>query len=100
MLGVGWVGRTSGALGVRRWLFEDNGQVARPSEVAGYQSSSGNAFPGTFPCFAFQLPRQQFIPQRMSPSQEKHIPIILENKVIVTTVVFIFSILRMKTDPR
>lgn len=30
----------------------------------------------------------------------EHIPIILENKVIVIIIVFIFSILRMKTYPK
>lgn len=54
----------------RRGLFLHKGQVARPLEVAGYQSLSGNMSAENFPCFVFQQPRYQVIPQGMSPSLE------------------------------
>lgn len=81
-------------------VFQDKSQVARPLEAAGYQSWSGHMSPGNFPSFVFELPRQQFISQRVYFSVSgEHIPIILENKVIRIIVVFIFSMLKIKTDP-
>ena len=92
-------------LGVRtlgsRWLFGDKGQVARQTFRGCWVPILVRQYvPREFSLLCFSTTKTAvYSPKDVTISGE-HIPIILENKTIVIIVVFIFSILRMKTYPK
>lgn len=92
-------------LGVRTlgspWLFGDKGQAASQTfRGCWVLIPVRQHVPREFSLLCFSTTKTAvYSPKDVTISGE-HIPIILENEVIVIIIVFIFSVLRMKTYPK